>query len=313
MVQLTSKKIAIFLCALLLLATSSSMGIIFTILSPRAESVLLAASAENQRIERELAYRQLTGRRLDDRFTRANFAALSAEATSGANVFHVGHEIPVFARMGDYEPFGTYLLHIVEVLERQGNWKRVRSLLGEKWIYVLYIPEEVLLHVPGFHQQALGLPTGCEIVALAMVINKYVEVCVFDLVDEMPRNYDPLLGFRGNPFERGGFTILPPALLELTTRHIGSAVDMTGASIEEVQAQLASGRPVLAWLNGMFGFNVHVITLTGYNRYGFFYNDPWLGGVNEFITYAAFLAMWEDPIFDRWFNRFYPPRIAMSY
>ena len=294
---------------LVLLVAASIMGLFFSVVRLWAESDFAFA----QRVGRDRFYGQAPMRRFDDRFSRAQFMAHSAEALGSAQLFHVGRYTPVFYQMNDVEPKATLFLHIVEVLEERGSWKLVRSLRGEKWIDTDWIPKEILLDVPGFHQQALGLPTGCEIVALAMIINMYTEVEVLTLVNEMPRNYDPLLGFRGDPFTRGGFTILPPALLELTERHIGSAIDMTGATIEDVQSQLAVGRPVLAWLRGMFGFNVHVITLTGFNQEGFFYNDPWLGGVNEFITYADFLAMWEDPIRDMRLHRTYPPRIALSY
>ena len=290
---------------LVLLVTASTMGLFFAMIRLHAESEMVFG----QRAEQA----QAAVRHFDDRFSRVQFSALSAEAWGGAKLFHVGRYTPVFYRMGDEEPKDITNLHIVEVLEQRDNWKLIRNLSGKKWIDTDWVPDEILLDVPGFNQQTLGLPTGCEIVALAMVINMYIDVDVFHLLDEMPRNYDPLLGFRGDPFTRGGFTILPPALLELTERYIGSAVDMTGASIEDVQAQLALGRPVLTWLRGMFGFNVHVITLTGFNQYGFFYNDPWLGGVNEFIYYAEFLAMWEDPIQDMRLHRTYPPRIALSY
>jgi|GEM_PF-1762904 len=304
---MVSKKFAVIFSLLIVLITAGSMGAFFTVIRLRAEASQAAFSHVLEQEQRVVARRPYTG------VSRSEFLALSAREAGSAELYHIGRYIPVFYNIYDPEPTERLNLHIVQVLERRGTWKYILSTYGYKWINTDWIPEEILLKVPGFNQQALGLPTGCEIVALAMLINKYVDVDVFTLVHEMPRSYNPMLGFRGDPFSGGGFTILPPALLEMTERHIGSAVDMTGASIEEVQAQLASGRPVLAWLRGMFGFTVHVIVLTGFNQYGFFYNDPWLGGISEFISYNDFLAMWEDPIIDRWFNYTFPPRIAMSY
>ena len=307
---MVSKKFAVFFSVLILLIVVGSLGMFFAMLRLRAES----EGALARRIEAMMqAYRQVSLQREGWEISRRQFSAVAAETIGEGYLQHINRYVPVFENINDYYPTGIAHLHIVQVLEQQGSWKLIRNASGDKWIDEDWVPEEILMDVPVFNQQILGLPTGCEIVALAMLINKHVEIDVFCLLYEMPRNDDPLLGFRGDPFTRGGFTILPPALLEMTERHIGSAVDMTGASIEDIQAQLALGRPVLAWVRGMFGFNVHVITLTGFNQYGFFYNDPWLGGVNEFITYRDFLAMWEGPIRDMRLNRVYPPRIALSF
>lgn len=315
---MVSKKFALVFCVILLIVAVGGSFLFFNFFRVRAEAVVAhQIELQVERVERVERIQAEATDQLDliyySTAMRAQFAAASAELAGAAELYLVGMYIPIFDHLYDYEASDIIHLHIVEILERHGTWKLVRTHLGEKWINTDWKPDEILLTVPGFNQQALGLPTGCEIVALAMIINKYVEVDVLTLVHEKPRNYDPLLGFRGDPFSPGGFTILPPALLEITERYIGSAIDMTGASIEELQMQLARGRPVVVWLRGMFGFYVHAITLTGFNQEGIFYNDPWLGGVNEFMTYARFLAMWEDPIIDRRLHRVYPIRMALSY
>ena len=302
---MVSKKFAAFFFITVLVVMMAIITLLFTLLTQ------LRTEGEAALLRRLRA--QAYGAHVHNaNISRSQFAAISAEA-SASNLYHIGRRVPVFYNLGDEEPKDTIYLHIVQVLNQRSNWKQISTGQEEMWIYTQWMPEEFLMHIPGLNQQYLGLPTGCEIVAFAMLVNKYADVDVFTLIDKMPRSYDPLLGFRGDPFTRGGFTILPPALLDMMEYYMGSAWDMTGASIEDVQAQLATGRPVLAWLRGMFGFNVHVITLTGFNQYGFFYNDPWLGGVNEFMTYEYFLAMWENPIEDLRLNRVHPPRIAMSY
>jgi len=273
---------------------------------------LIEERAATLALYREMAHAYFMNTNTSDS-SRAQFAALSAAAGSASNLHFIGRYTPVFRNMGDEVPKDIVSLHIVQILNERNEWMLINNNGVEKWIDTNWKPEEVLMHIPSLNQQTLGLPTGCEIVAFAMLVQNYVDVDVFTLIDEMPRSQDPLLGFRGDPFSGGGFTILPSALMDMMEQYMGSAIDMTGASIEDVQAQLAIGRPVLTWLRGMFNFNVHVITLTGFNQYGFFYNDPWLGGINEFITYEEFLAMWEDPIRDTILNRIYPPRIAMSY
>ena len=307
-VILVSKNFAMFFSVVVLFIAAAVVGVFFLWVRLRAEN---ATAAMNQRLEQEWLNRHVhLGVGTD---SRAQFFALAAETVGAVDLHHIGRYTPVFSHMGDVAPIDVVSLHIVQVLNRHNNWKQIRTLAGEKWIDMDWIPEEILLEVPSFDQQALGLPTGCEIVAVAMLINKYTEVDVLHLVNEMPRSYDPLLGFRGDPFTRNGFTILPPALMEITERYLGSAIDKTGATIEDIQAHLALERPVVVWVRGMFGFNVHAITLTGFNQSGFFYNDPWLGGKNEFITYQNFLAMWEDPIRDFRLNRVYPVRMALGH
>ena len=189
------------------------------------------------------------------------------------------------------------------------SYKYVQNFDSE-WIWLPDI--SIMDDIPIYNQRELGLPTGCEIVSLAMMMNKFIDIDVFDLVDGIPRNEDPLKGFSGNPYNKTGFSIFPPALLEITKTHLGNAVDLTGATIEQLQAQIASNKPVLVWVRGMFNFNVHVIVLTGYNESGFFYNDGWSGKSGEFFEYDRFWAMWNDQIIYYKLNKKYPPRIALS-
>lgn len=244
--------------------------------------------------------------------TRAQFSATSAESNS-SNLHYIGRFTPIFENIGDEVPADTIYLHTVQVSLQRGDWKLINTGDLEKWIYTNWLPEETLMYIPALNQQALGLPTGCEIVAFTMLVNSHVDVDVFTLIEEMPRSYDPKQGFRGDPFSPGGFTIFPPALMDMMERYMGSSKNMTGLSIEDLQAHLALERPIIAWLRGMHDFTVHAITLTGFNRYGFFYNDPWTGEENAFITYDDFSAMWEDPIQDLRLNRIHSPRIAMSF
>ena len=180
-----------------------------------------------------------------------------------------------------------------------------------------YIPHAVQLAVPILDQRALGLPHGCEIVSLAMLIafhNGPDSFCLDTLVDAMPRSPNPRLGFRGNP-RATGFTILPAALLPLANQHLDGAFDMTGASLGDLRAQLAAYRPVMVWVGGrMHGFTVHAVVVTGYNRYGFYLNDPWTGEQNYFMPYVEFLQHWNCRIRDFYiFDYYFPPRMAIGF
>lgn len=183
---------------------------------------------------------------------------------------------------------------------------------GEFKQETLPLPDSARLDVPSFNQQELGLATGCEIVSLSMMINYSVFVDIDDLVDEMPRSLDPNLGFTGNPSTTSGFTVFPSALEEVTEDYLDNAIDMTGGSMEDIKEQLSNDSPVVAWINGL-GWNVHAITISGYDENGFYYNDPWTGGKDTFITYNAFYDIWNKPIYDKRYNISYSTRKALSY
>lgn len=148
----------------------------------------------------------------------------------------------------------------------------------------------VLLDVP-LIAQCPELPTGCEITSVTMMLQyKGCEVNKIDLANEMPKSSDPNKGYSGNPFQTSGWTIYPPALIELITKYAGDANDLTG-SIDMVYAALNINKPVVAWVK-MHGFSVHAITLTGYDSDYFYYNDPWTAEEDVQISKPDFLKLW---------------------
>ena len=174
-------------------------------------------------------------------------------------------------------------------------------------------PEEMfILDVPSYDQQELGLPTGCEIVSLAMMINYRYSADVTTLADQMPRSSDPNEGYRGNPYRSDGYSIFPSALMELLSDYVGNAIDMTGAEVSTLKEQLISGAPVIVWVNGL-GFVVHCITLTGFDENGLYYNDPWTGEKSAYITDEEFYDIWNEPIYDPFNDTYHAPRMALSY
>jgi len=174
------------------------------------------------------------------------------------------------------------------------------------------ISTEVLWDVPSHNQVALGYNYGCEIVALAMMINYTdITVPVATLVDEMPRAQDPREGFRGN-LRDSGWTIFPQALSALTTKYLGSAEDMSGCEMEDLKEKLKNETLAVVWVNGL-GWPVHALCLSGYNENGFYYNDPATGEKDVFITYDDFYAIWNKQIYDSVLNMYFGPKIALSY
>ena len=173
--------------------------------------------------------------------------------------------------------------------------------------------ETVLLDVPSYNQTDLGYPLGCEMVALAMMMNYTTEVSVDTLVSEMPRADDPNEGFRGDPASTNyGWTIFPKALSGIMEKYLGSTQDMSGCEMADLKDKLATNTPIVVWVNGL-GWSVHAVCLTGFDENGFYYNDPSSGEKDVFISYDSFYAIWNEPIYDRLLDTSFSPRIALSY
>lgn len=220
----------------------------------------------------------------------------------------------LFDQKEDEKPVAEIGPQKVRVIKEDGDWLLIDTWMGAKWIHLGYIRSSVLLDVPVLSQRKLGYPTGCEIVSVGMMIGyeTETEVDIHSLVSEMPYSDDPNEGFRGDPATTAGFTIFPSALVDLVTAHIGSAIDMSGCTLDELKEKLNEDAPIVVWVSGL-GFNVHVVCLTGYDTDGFFYNDPWSGRKDVKIKYDDFENIWDKAINDTKLGKSYTPRKAISY
>ncbi|EHN60105.1 hypothetical protein HMPREF0557_02704 [Listeria innocua ATCC 33091] len=138
------------------------------------------------------------------------------------------------------------------------------------------------------------LPTGCEITNIAMML-RYAgkNVDKVKLAKEMKRHKsNPNYGFVGNPFSKSGWTIYPPALVNQVKKYTGTAKNMTGTNLAGIKNQLNKKRPVVAWVSNFHGFSVHAITITGYDKNNFYYNDSWSGQKNARISQSYFNTCW---------------------
>ena len=155
------------------------------------------------------------------------------------------------------------------------------------------IPDSLMLEVPLILQRP-ELPTGCEIVSATMLLQyEGIEMEASRLALEIPYDQeDPNLGYVGDPFTTGGWTIYPSALEETIRQYIPTAYDMTGATLEDLKQQLSNGKPVVVWLSWMHGFTLHSVIVTGYDENGIFFNDPWTGEAEAWIPTDEFLDMW---------------------
>ncbi|ENY5687141.1 C39 family peptidase [Listeria monocytogenes] len=154
-------------------------------------------------------------------------------------------------------------------------------------------PKIVQMNVPLIVQRP-QLPTGCEITNIAMML-RYAgkNVDKVKLAKEMKRHKsNPNYGFVGNPFSKSGWTIYPLALVNQVKKYTGTAKNMTGTNLGGIKNQLNKKRPVVAWVSNFHGFSVHAITITGYDKNNFYYNDSWSGQKNARISQSYFNTCW---------------------
>ena len=182
---------------------------------------------------------------------------------------------------------GTIIINDAEVcFDEQGRWQWTRIMVP----YISQLPD---------------MPYGCEVVSVTMMLNYAgVEVTKEEIAEAMPYADDPDLGFTGSLYDdwdywdywdywyysEGGI-IWPPALLDLVTSYVGSAVDLTECSQSVIFEQIDKGRPVCVWF-GSDGYD-HTVLLTGYSKTEVWVNDP-LNGEDLVISLDDFLFMWEQ-------------------
>jgi len=172
----------------------------------------------------------------------------------------------------------------------------------------------LLLDVDILNQRSLGYFAGCEIISCAMLV-KYFDnnLDITKFVSEMPYDDDPNKGFVGSlDATKSGFSIFPPALLDLIKKYIGSASNISGCNLQDLKSKINLFSPVVIWLSSFLNFRVHAICLTGYNQQGFFYNDPWTGCKNSFISFEEFEIAWHKDIYFARKNIYCPNTMALS-
>lgn len=141
------------------------------------------------------------------------------------------------------------------------------------------------------------LPTGCEMTAVTMMLQYAgVKISKTQVANETPRSSNPYYGFVGNPYGTSGYGlwVAPSGIASVVQKNLGRSWNMTGCSLSAIQSQLINRHLVVVWQAHMHGFGTHAITLTGFNNSGFYYNDPWTGEKNAFMTYRTFDYNWRD-------------------
>ncbi len=149
---------------------------------------------------------------------------------------------------------------------------------------------------------------SCESSAASMVAQYHgVDLSEADVLAALPRNANPHLGFRGNvDGPTGGiedYGVYAGPILNILNDQGLQAKAVEGGR-EGIQAAIARGNPVIAWVTynclpntptrtTIAGATVtlvpnqHVVVVTGYNEDGVWANDPW-DGREDFYSYADF-------------------------
>lgn len=154
-------------------------------------------------------------------------------------------------------------------------------------------------------QQKQGHTLSCEASAASMVAEfNGVHLAEEDVLSALPRNHNPNLGFRGNVDgtpggiqDYGVYAGPIAAILEAE----GLQARWVAGGLPGFRAAIARGNPVIAWVTynlqpgtpitkTVEGVSVllvpyqHVVVVTGYNREGFWVNDPWDGREHFYLA-----------------------------
>lgn len=145
------------------------------------------------------------------------------------------------------------------------------------------------------------LPTGCESVALTMLLNwGGIDVDKDEIANAIPwgnRPYTPHDMFIGNPYSKHGFGVFAGPVNDVVKEYNnGKSINLTGSDISVVLEYIDYGIPVMVWCtsnmvepvykhtwkdtngnNFSFPGNEHAVVVVGYDDEKIYINDPGSG------------------------------------
>ena len=124
-------------------------------------------------------------------------------------------------------------------------------------------PKMMVLDVPFYAQNDLGMPTGCELVSAKMVLDYYCSeevplgALIVNVRCDRPEEIDgetvaehPSKAFIGHPSTSYSFGCFAPVIVDLMNLYLPNgyeAVDVTNQSFDELEQYVSQGIPVLVW------------------------------------------------------------------
>ncbi|MEJ2208409.1 MAG: C39 family peptidase [Anaerolineae bacterium] len=149
---------------------------------------------------------------------------------------------------------------------------------------------------------------SCESAAAAMVARYYgLALSEAQILAALPASDNPYLGFRGNVDGTPGgiedYGVYAGPILNVLNDH-GLGAELVQGGLAGIQAAIASGRPVIAWITYDCQYSTpvtrtvggavvslvpyqHAVVVTGYDGDGVWANDPW-DGQEDFYAAADF-------------------------
>lgn len=139
-------------------------------------------------------------------------------------------------------------------------------------------PKKTMLDITPISQFP-ELPTGCEITAVAMLLDyRGVNMSKTEVAEQIPyvSDGDMEVGFWGNPYDDSGYTMYPPAWTGFFYQYLGSFTDLSDEPISTLKMTLKQKKPIVAWIN-YHNQPAHSVLLIGYDQNSFTFNDPYTG------------------------------------
>lgn len=185
--------------------------------------------------------------------------------------------------------------------------------------------EDVLIEGVPTMIQYPDYPTGCESVALTILLNYYgYNITPDDVIsklklgllpymkDDVRYGGNPEIEFIGNPYEKTGYGVYEMPILEVTQKYNSNFVSGTGKSLDELLELVDNGVPSIVWVSsGMcvpyiskswiyeptnetiyWKKGEHAVVLIGYNSTSVIVSDPDTGNIN-YYDYDVFNNRYE--------------------
>ncbi len=218
------------------------------------------------------------------------------------------------------------LFHPGDYISRGEACSAVYAISGLPLSYVAdSLPESVLIYTPYVSQLSpVYAVVGCEGASLLMGMKAKgycTDMGLREFLDNMPKHSsNPAKGYVGSPYVAGQYdlrtTIYPAPLAAYASRY-GKVLDISGSSPRELQAEILSGNPVVAyatlyWAPARYrDYNIegqtqsllcnnHVVLVNGYDRRNGKYHiaDPY----NEDDTDKEYSYWIDGATFERIYN-----------
>ena len=238
------------------------------------------------------------------------FAGIPNKSISFAEIAKLVNATSLNVRSGagsNYKKIGSLTKGTkVSVISESKGWSKIKYNGKNGYVSSKYLKKvsqnssSVILNVP-YISQYPDLPLGCEATSLTELLRyKGISVTKNKIAKEIPKspNKNPNLGFVGSQYTRqeGIFqTIYPKALEKTAKKYRPNSADITGASVEDLEKELIKGNPSVVWITAKckeakMGYwykgtsdqiwvakNLHVSTLTGFDKNYYYLTDPALG------------------------------------